>query len=86
MKAKPRQLDLALEEIESIRHLAGALERTVSDLAARIQPQSKDASHKIVMRHAKDALRSVRGLAMTPTMRAKIDGAYRMICNELEAA
>lgn len=83
MTAKPKQLDLALEEIEGIRHLAGALERTVNDVMARFKSESQEASARVVMEHTKLALRLARGLAMAPSTRAKIDAAYHMVRREL---
>lgn len=83
MKPDPRQSLLAFDEIESIRHMAGALEQTVSDLVARLQPESSDASARVVMQHTKKALRLARGLAMAPSTRATIDAAYHMVRREL---
>jgi hypothetical protein len=82
---KPKQLDLALEEIESIRHLAGALEQTVSDLAKRIAPETREISSRIVLQHCERALRIARGAPMNPQSRARIDATYKMVQRELAA-
>lgn len=83
MNAKPKQLDLALDEIEGIRQLAGALEKTVNDVMARFRPESQEASARVVMQHTKRALRLARGLPMAPSTRATIDAAYHMVRREL---
>lgn len=85
--AAAKQLDLAFDEIETIRHLAGALEKTVMDAMERIRPLSADASSKIVHQHSKKALRiAINSAHLTPHERAIIKGAYNMVCRELGEA
>ncbi len=86
MRTAAKQLDLAFDEIESIRQLAGALQGTVDDLMARYRPESSDVSSRVVMQHTKRALRLARGLAMCPSTRATIDAAYHMVRRELGEA
>lgn len=82
--ARKAQLDLGFDEIEEIRHLAGAMERTVQDVLERFRPLSPDASSNIVHRHSKKALRiAINSAHLTPHERAVIKGAYVMVCREL---
>lgn len=85
MRSNPKQLDLDLEAIESIKHLAGALEQTVSDLANRLAPETRELSSRIVLRHCEKALRIARGAPMNPQSRATIDATYKMVQRELAA-
>ena len=85
MKASAKQLSLELDAIESLKHLTGALEQTVSDLAKRLAPQTAEISSRIVLQHCKEALRLARGAPMAPHARAKIDATYHMIERELAA-
>lgn len=85
MRPKPKQLDLDLEAIESLRHMVHAAASTVDDLAKRLAPQTAELSARIVLQHAKDALRSARGAPMAPHARYKIDAVYKMIERELAA-
>lgn len=83
MKAK--QLALDLEAIESLRHMVHAAASTVDDLAARLGPRTPEISARVVLAHARRALRSVRGAPMAPHARAEIDAVYKMIERELAA-
>lgn len=82
--ARKQQLDLGFDEIEEIRHLAGAMERTVKDVLDRVRPLSPDASAKVVHQHCKKALRiAINSAHLSPSERATIKGAYSMVCREL---
>jgi hypothetical protein len=85
MRAKPKQLDLDLEAIESIRQLAGALQVTVDDLSKRLAPQTTELSARIVLQHCEKALRIARGAPMAPYARSAVDAAYKMVKRELAA-
>ncbi len=85
MRSKPKQLDLDLEAIESLRCMVHAAASTVDDLAKRLAPQTAELSCRIVLQHCKDALRTARGAPMAPHARAKIDAVYRMVERELAA-
>ena len=87
MTAARRQLDLGFDEMEEIRHLAGAMERTVKDVLDRVRPLSSDASSKIVHQHSKRALRiAINSAHLSPSERATLKGAYVMVCRELGEA
>ena len=87
MRTAAKQLDLAFDEIETSRHLAGALETTVMDAMERIRPLSPDASARIVHQHCKKALRiAIDSAHLSPSERATIKGAYHMVCRELGEA
>lgn len=83
MRTASQQLALAFDEIETIRHLAGALEKTVMDAMERIRPLNPDASSRIVHQHAKKALKIALNGRFSPSERAIIRGAYNMVCREL---
>jgi hypothetical protein len=85
MKPKPRQLDLDLEAIESLRHMVHAAASTVDDLAKRLAPQTAELSSRIVLQHCERALRIARGAPMNPQSRARIDATYKMVQRELAA-
>ncbi len=85
MKPRPKQLDLDLEAIESLRCMVHAAASTVDDLAKRLAPQTAELSSRIVLQHCKDALRTVRGAPMAPHARHKIEAVYKMIERELAA-
>lgn len=85
MKPRPKQLDLDLEAIESLRCMVHAAASTVDDLAKRLAPQTAEISSRIVLQHCKEALRLARGAPMAPHARAKIDATYHMIERELAA-
>lgn len=85
MTAARKQLDLGFDrhDIETLQALVHAATATVDDLAARLMPETTEASSRIALRHAQKALRLARGLPMAPSTRAIIDGAYKIVSLDL---